>query len=135
MAISKASIALIMSDADRPRRGPAWVSIGAYFSASISTGQGGPTCWSIGQIDGFWLKSNRGATTERKPAEDRDLDDLDHPCAGPAYTRALGRHVLHLQRLTVCQSSASSFAASAIYACRQRPIEQRKAASLSSACN
>ena len=53
MATLEASIALIMSGADRPRRGPAWVSIGAYFSASISSGQGGPPCWSIGQIDGF----------------------------------------------------------------------------------
>jgi len=80
----------------------------------------------------FWPSSPRSGSYA---PEDRDLVDPDHPCAGPAYTRELGRHVLHLQRLTVCQSSASSFAASAIYACRQRPIEQRKAASPSSACN
>ena len=26
------------------------------------TAQDGPTCWSIGHINGFWLKLNRGAT-------------------------------------------------------------------------
>jgi hypothetical protein len=26
-------------------------------------GGGGPTCWSIGQINGFWLKLNHVATS------------------------------------------------------------------------
>jgi hypothetical protein len=31
---------------------------------NAASGQlGGPTCWSIGQINGFWLKLNHGATS------------------------------------------------------------------------
>ena len=36
--------------------------LATWSSITGRTAQDGPTCWSIEQINGFWLKSNRGAT-------------------------------------------------------------------------
>jgi hypothetical protein len=44
---------------------PFQVLFGVYFWSVIQDrcARGGPTCWSIGQINGFWLKLNHGATS------------------------------------------------------------------------